>query len=701
MRNYYSFSLTSITALVLAIPAFAQEAPQPVADTAADRQGVISYTPADFAAARPNTALDMISRLPGFSLDGGDQVRGFAGAAGNVLIDGQRPTTKSDSLQDVLNRIPIDQVTRIDLIRGGAAGIDMQGRTVVANVIRKRVDTTQHTLQLSSFLFAETGHTIPGWNYQVTHQSGEHQFDFQLSRGHSYDDSVGFGWRTNVDANGVGEFQNSDTEGDGLVHSARGNYKGPLWGGTFSANALVNTDEFKNESHFYNDISDDERYVERSANDRGEIGLNYKLPLTADLELEVLGLSKAAQGSLDATGAVGASFSQFSIEATAGESIGRSILRWRQSPELSFEGGGEIAFNYREQQIGLIDNGDVIPLPSSDVRVEELRGEVFAQGTWRIDPKLSLEGGVRVERSTITQSGDQDRERSFNYPKPRLLATWSPTETDQIRLRAEREIGQLNFQDFASSVDLNSSVKTFGNNDLRPEQIWIYEAAFEKRFWENGAVVLTLRHEDISDVVDELPFIVLVDDDDDGVLDDADNDGVPDERLVSGPGNIGDGKNDVVELNVTLPLDKLGVGGGELKLESQWQNSEVTDPLTGEKRRISGQRPDTIELSYRQDLPELKLTYGFGWYGGWSERRYRLQEIQSLDLRNFFSSFIEYKPTPSFTLRAELNNLDPYRFNIERRVFDGPRGTGGLDYIELERRNSQVIGFIRARWVFG
>lgn len=683
----------------MAAPAFAQEPPA-TPETVADRQGVISYTPADFAAARPTTALEMISRLPGFSLDGGDQVRGFAGAAGNILIDGARPTTKSDSLQDVLNRIPIAQVERIDLIRGGAAGIDMQGRTVVANVIRKRVDTFQQTLQVSSFIFADTGHTIPGWNYQATRTAGEHQFDFQLSRGHSYDDSVGMGWRTNVDANGVGQFQQSDTEGDGVVHAARANYKGPLWGGTFSANGLVNTDEFKNESHFYNALTE-ERYVQRSANDRGEIGLNYKLPLATGLELEVLGLSKAAVGSLDATGADGASFSQFAIDAEAGESIGRSILRWKPSDTLSFEGGGEVAFNYREQQIGLMVDGSPIPLPSSDVRVEELRGEVFAQGTWRPDPKLSLEAGVRVEKSTITQSGDQDRERSFNYPKPRVVATWSPTETDQLRVRVEKEVGQLNFQDFASNVDLNSSVQSIGNNDLRPDQVWAYEAAFEKRFWDNGAVVLTVRHEDISDVVDEFPFSVFVDANGDGVPDDANNDGQPDTRLVSGPGNIGDGTNDVVELNVTLPLEKLGIKGGELKLESLWQNSEVTDPLTSDDRRISGQRPDTIELSFRQDLPELKLTYGFGWFGGWSERSYRLEEIQTMELRNFFNSFIEYKPTPNFTLRAELNNLDPYRFNIERRVFDGPRGTSNLDFVELERRNSQVIGFLRARWVFG
>ena len=117
MSGYYSFSLASILAVVMAAPAMAQAA-DAAAQTVAASQNVISYTPADFAAARPNTAMDMINRLPGFQFDGGDSVRGFAGAAGNVLIDGQRPTIKSDSLQDTLARITIKQVERIDVIRG-------------------------------------------------------------------------------------------------------------------------------------------------------------------------------------------------------------------------------------------------------------------------------------------------------------------------------------------------------------------------------------------------------------------------------------------------------------------------------------------------------------------------------------------------------------------------------------------------------
>jgi hypothetical protein len=699
MPNYYPFSLASILAVVLAAPVCAQEAVQPAPEPSI-QQGVLSYVPSDFADARPNTALDMIGRLPGFSFDGGDSVRGFAGAAGNVLIDGQRPTIKTDSLDDTLNRITIDQVERIDVIRGSVPGIDMQGQTVVANVIRKKVDTFQQVFSVRSFLFSETGKTIPGWNYEATRRVGEHQFDLSAGRGIAMDDSVGSGWRTTVDAQtgNLDLFERSQTEGDGVVHSLRGSYKGPQFGGTLSLNGVVSTDKFRNEQRFLSVVSD-ESFVSRSANDRGEVSVNYLTDLGPDLEWETLGLFKAAIGSLDATGlerdpaGVDPDSSQlFQIDAEAGERIGRTILRYTMSPELSFEGGGEVTYNYREQQVSLAVDGVPVPLPASDVLVEETRGELFIQSAWRPSPQWTIEGGVRVEQSTITQSGDTDKERSFTYPKPRVVGAWSPSEHDQLRLRIEREVGQLNFQDFASEVNLNSGQQNTGNSDLEPDKSWVYEAAYEKRFWEGAAAVLTLRHEDISDVVDLFPRRIPIDTDNDGVNDST--------RLVEGPGNIGDGTNDLVRFNLTLPLANLGLKGGELKFETQWQNSEVTDPLTGEKRRFSGQRPEEININFRQDLPEQNLTFGVGWFQGWRESYYQGASIEDLEIRDFFSSFIEWKPNAGFTLMAELNNLDPFSFNIARRVYPGGRDTDPLDFTETERRNSQMLAMVSARWTF-
>src|SRR4051812_38765151 len=81
-------------------------------------RGVIAYPPGFFADARPVNAYDMVIRVPGFTFDKGAVVRGLAGSAGNVLIDGQPPVVKNDTLDEILKRIPAGTIERIELIRG-------------------------------------------------------------------------------------------------------------------------------------------------------------------------------------------------------------------------------------------------------------------------------------------------------------------------------------------------------------------------------------------------------------------------------------------------------------------------------------------------------------------------------------------------------------------------------------------------------
>src|SRR5690606_5118375 len=119
--------------------------------------------------------------------------------------------------------------------------------------------------------------------------------------------------------------------------------------------------------------------------------------------------------------------------------------------------------------------GVPVPLPSASVTVEEMRGEIFGKTTWRMSPRLSFEGGLRLETSTISQSGDAEHEKSFFFAKPRLLLTWTPMADNQLRLRFERELGQLDFEDFAASADLSDENVLGGNADLEPEERWISE----------------------------------------------------------------------------------------------------------------------------------------------------------------------------------------------------------------------------------
>lgn len=83
----------------------------------------------------------MVNQIPGFQLDDGDSTRGFSSSGGNILLNDRRPSTKQDLLSDTLSRIPSSQVERIEIVRSQVRDIDLQGQSVVANVILREADS--------------------------------------------------------------------------------------------------------------------------------------------------------------------------------------------------------------------------------------------------------------------------------------------------------------------------------------------------------------------------------------------------------------------------------------------------------------------------------------------------------------------------------------------------------------------------------
>ena len=155
--------------------------------------GVSSYPASFFTAAQPNTARDMINRLPGFTFDDGATARGFDAAAGNVLVDGELPASKTDDIDSVLRRLPASQVLRIDVIRGGAPGIDMHGKNLVANVIRKTGPSSSGDIQLNDRWLTSDGRQVPGLRIEGTRQGGGTSLEGSFAIARFIDDGQGSG----------------------------------------------------------------------------------------------------------------------------------------------------------------------------------------------------------------------------------------------------------------------------------------------------------------------------------------------------------------------------------------------------------------------------------------------------------------------------------------------------------------------------
>ena len=652
----------------------------PWAQAQTEPSGILVYQAAFFADARPNTASDMIGRLPGFNFDDGNSARGFAGTAGNVLIDGQWPTSKTDDLQSILSRIPASDVERIEVIRGGTSGIDMQGHTVVANVIRKKGSSTTIVADIANNFWPD-GHMVPYASVQYTHHSGNSTYEASISQFGNFNDSVGSGFYDVTDT-ATGTVQHSDarTKGSGLGWGLTGAASIPLWTGQFKANLLYQDTPFHG-ANFYTAPGNDRTIRDDSGRHNGELGLHWNGKL-GSTELETLVLQRLGRQTDANTSDTPGSVQRFASKSKTGESIARATLRYMPDSSLTFQTGLEGTYNFLDGTSSYAVNGVSVPLPSANAQVNEKRGEVFGQATWKFSPDWMAEAGARFEYSTISESGYASQTRSLSYLKPRAVLTWTPSKNDQLRLRYERVVGQLDFGNFVASSNLAASGVNAGNPDLRPQQLVESELSYERHFWEKGALVVTLLHQDGKDVVDQIPV-------------------TGSSGTFDAPGNIGGGRNNQVDIEMTLTLDRLGLANGLLKTTTIWRDSAVRDPVTGQKRRVSGQRPQDIELNLSQDIESLKSTWNIYFFNCWKEYYYRLAEVNHpYVVPPYIELSWTYKPTPAWSLQASIKNPGRFSYDDTRTLYAGPRAGRSPSEIDELKIKSQARLYIEIRKTF-
>lgn len=678
-------TISAVLAAALAAAA-AQEQPAiqaPAPAQAAPAEGVISYPPEFFAASQAANAWEALVRLPGFSLDTGDSIRGFEGGGGNALVDGRRPTSKTDPLDELLRRIPMAQIERIDLIRGGAPGIDMQGKTVVANVVRKAGGGFRGLFAVANNHLSD-GRDLHGVRLELSGGKDGRNWEGSARYGYGADDGGDFGPGIRLGPNGqITEISDIQREDDGLNKTLTGAYEQPLVGGQIRVNGRLFWEKWKEEEDRLVSfpaarlVTNDGRYITHDT----ELGGRFNRALGAQATLELIGLRQTRDQQIGSLSISPTKTSDFDLDRQSSETIGRAVVKYRFDDDLTLELGGEAAYNKLDSATTLRENGAVLDLPAANVTVEETRGEAFAKTMWRPQPDLTLEGDLRYEASSISSAGDTSLEKTLYFLKPRLAATWQALPSTQIRARFERVVGQLDFDDFVAESSLDTGVVTAGNPDLDPEQAWVAEVAVEQRFWTNGVVVLTYRHSALTDAIDRAPIFTAT-------------------SVFDGPSNIGDGTKDELIAALTLPLSRLGLSGAQLKGEVTKRWSEVTDPTTRSAREISGLRPFEWEASFTQDLPRWNATWGIDVFGSWKETYYRFDQVEVIKLKTYVRPFAEVRLRPDLMLRVELPNVTERGLRRTRTVYAGPRSTSAVAYVEDRDLDMGRMFYFRLRKTF-
>ena len=656
-------------------------APVPAVSTPAATGDVAVYDAAYFAGGQLSTALDLVQRVPGFTVDTGEGVRGYAGSAGNVLIDGQRTTSKADSLREALQRIPAASVARVEIIRGGAPGIDMQGRTVLANLVLKSAPRTDVNLvSVGRFLGDRRG--LASGRFELEHRDGQLSFNLSVVLYQYPPDDPGKGHATLTARPGGPVLSRTavKVEAGDTGASFRTGVQAPWRGGIGHVNLALDYDTFReNEDDRVTDLTQGGTLRTDSANQqdrnrKGELGADYAFGLGHGVVAKLVALQALGTESFGARNVLQGSLGRYRQLTRTGESIGRVELNWKPSVAFSLEGGGEAVFNFLQSSSLYAQDGVPIPLPSANIRVEEQRFEGFAVASWRVRPTLQLEAGGRIESSSLTQSGDSTQTASFSFPKPRVALTWTPNPVDQLRLTWERVVGQLNFADFATSANLVSGQVNGGNANLEPQREWRTELAYERKVFGKGSAAVTLRHADIQQVLDVIPV-----------------------QGVDAPGNIGNGVRDTALVALTLPLGGLGLGGGQFKADLSWIHSQVTDPTTHTRRAISGDKPFTATLSLTNDAPRLKSSWEIDVNALGRTPTWRIEEVRRTDVKPQVDLIWIYRPRPRQTVQLQLSNALSRERRRTRTDWAGPRNVAPVLFQEQFAVTGPPVAMIRFR----
>ena len=675
-------------ATILALAAMSAGAASAQTPSPAD-PNITPYPPSYFTEYRPVTALDMIGRIPGFQFDGGSSARGFAGTAGNVLIDGERPPTRSEALSTVLSRIPASQVLRIDIVRAGAGGVDMQGKAVVANVIR-RPDAGVTGAISSSVTLTDQGLFQPNISIQAQRQRDGRSMDgsFRFNAGSQQIDNVRERRNPAGDVTLIGlddgAFEYSTAEATGV-------YEGPLAGGRIRANALINyngnvyegAETLIRPGGQESSLSDAVRW-------RGEAGLRWTRTLPRGMNLELVGFQSITDNDNLSVYDTPSFTSEVLSDQLSGESILGATLKFADLEtgigDVSLEAGTEAALNWVDTASAYTFDDSPLLLPGDDTRVEELRSESFITARWSAGADVSVEANLRYELSRITATGSAgEGETTLGYLKPRLNLTWTPAPRNTVTFKLEKNVDQLSFGAFTASAAFSTGIFGRGNPDIRPAQVWLANARYERLFDRQGSFVAEFTHEDFSDVlgvvvIEEIPP------------------GGTTPRTFNITRNVGTARRDKLTLSGRLPLDAFGLEGGILSGQAFYRWSNTTDPVTLEERRLSGEQALGWSVALSQNLVAERISWSVSANSGSEGRSFSPSTLSNFRSDPTYSLGLTYRPDAQWSVSGGLYIASDSESDFT--LFNAPRNVGSPIYTETSRSFGSSQAYVSVRRSF-
>ncbi len=688
----------------------AGETPEAVAPAPAQSSRTTVYPPSFFTQYAPRTALDIAQRVPGFNLDlGNTDVRGFGAAAGNVVINGARPSSKAETLETTLARIPASRVARVELGPGDVYGADYASRSQVLNIVLSAEGGLDGNVT-GSLRRLYTGAIVPDGSVSALIRRGASTVNLSAGTNNFVNHEEGTDTIVDLTPPAV----TGDLREFRRKHNSYHDFN-PYLSGSWALeraqdkairlNARWSPGQFdlvqRNRVTRTGFAPRDDSLIQDYDNDVFELGGDVTRPLAGGA-IKFVGLATRRRidnfdvyiqrNGLLEDGAVQVGGFEQTQKADRDETIGRLTWNRQSLGGFSVEVGAEAVLNTLDNTTELFfinEDGSKTQedLPIASALVKEKRGEAFVNVGRNLTPSFRVDAGMRYEYSHLTVTGDGVANRKLRFWKPSLTLDWKPGGGWHTQFSIKRTVAQLNFFDFVTVADLSGDRVNAGNPDLQPQRAWEMRFTAERPILGDGVVKLDLGYDHISLLQDRVLICNPVEGEEDEVCFDA-------------PGNIGTGKHAFATLTVDAPLGRFWKGL-RVKVDGTLRRTRVEDPISHDMRNFTDFFPDwQWNVDVRRDIG--RWSYGFAVSDRDRFTFFRTTEFDTnFNTQPYATAFVEYRPDPRTSVTFDIDNAINTHGARDRLISDPNRLTPELVVDEFRERNRHLNLGLTVKRSFG
>ncbi|HAH11209.1 MAG TPA: TonB-dependent receptor [Alphaproteobacteria bacterium] len=689
---------------------------------------VLDYGLDYFQKFEPLTAGDALKRVPSVAFLSdvleydGVRLRGLDPGYTQILINGEKVPGSGVDRSFFVDRIPAELIERVEIVRSSSA--DRSGDALAGAVNIKLRDS--YSLDggyiKGGLLHFDDGEIKPvvGGVYSGAIGDGRFLVGGNVQGRHNPKFKQSLRFEPNA---GVFDFDNREDQTDvrdGYDYSANGSLIFPAGGGEIKfTGAYVRTDRTETEhSREYDDLTsvaiadlnETSDQLEEILQENYSLGASFIAPMFGGETRAKLGFAAFVEDIVN-TELVdeynGGVVDEKAIEQETTDTKDREYsgalshtFLWSAS---KLKVGIDVQDKVRDAEVLSDDDDCNAPCTPALGTLDPVDGGVYKINEERVDSYAKFNGqagrfdyelGLRLEMTDVLVTDENGRvDADYAFLLPSAHVKYKATDNDRFRLSYANTVRRPSFDFLAPAVleeELGEDDDFRGNPRLEPERGWGIDASYERRLGGRGVAGINVFYRGVSNKV-ELAST--------GVVSSSGN------GFIYTPRNVGDGFVYGVEVDFSTPLWFAGLEDTGVFLNFSWLDSEVTDVVTGEKRRFNDQAEYVFNTGFIQELSDWAASFG---------ATYRLQgdAFNSLFDRTIATSygadlevFIEKRFGESFVIRLTGTNLlnaskDETFFKWDNLTDRLSGDINDVDEFELETEESGPAFQIVGRYAF-